>query len=502
MNFIDNDLLSIQEARILAENAYQIQPDLAQFSQEKLDSIVEAMADAVEPHIQELAILSASETDFGNWRDKYAKNQFVCGYLREQLRGQRFVGVISEDSAKGMVDIGVPMGVIAALCPATSPVSTTIYKALIAVKSGNAIIFSPHPRARNTIGKVLDIMIEAAENAGLPEGALTYLHTVAESGTIELMNHENVSMIINTGVPGMLKAAQDSHKPLIYGGAGNGPVFIERTADIPQAVKDIISSKTFDYGLLPAAEQSIVVDGAIADQVKAEFMKNHVWFMSGEESRQLARIMFEPDGSANKELVGIRADKLAKKAGFKVPEGTVLLISEEKFASHQNPYTREKLGPVMAYFIEDDWMHACEKCIELLLTERQGHTLVIHSKSEDVIREFALKKPVGRVLVNTPATFGSMGATTNLFPAMTLGSGTAGYGITSDNVSPKNLIYVRKVGFGMRDMQTVDRDMFRRSSLPEQPEITVEDMHHAEEVKTVQEVLRNIINDIEGLNDK
>ena len=212
--------------------------------------------------------------------------------------------------------------------------------------------------------------------------------------------------------------------------------------------------------------------------------------------------MFEPDGSANKELVGIRADKLAKKAGFKVPEGTVLLISEEKFASHQNPYTREKLGPVMAYFIEDDWMHACEKCIELLLTERQGHTLVIHSKSEDVIREFALKKPVGRVLVNTPATFGSMGATTNLFPAMTLGSGTAGYGITSDNVSPKNLIYVRKVGFGMRDMQTVDRDMFRRSSLPEQPEITIEDMHHAEEVKTVQEVLRNIINNIEGLNDK
>ena len=502
MNFIDNDLLSIQEARILAENAFQIQPDLAQFSQERLDAIVEAMADAVEPHIEELAILSASETDFGNWRDKYAKNQFVCGYLREQLRGKRYVGVINEDASKGMMDIGVPMGVIAALCPATSPVSTTIYKALIAVKSGNAIIFSPHPRAKDTISKVLDIMIEAAENTGLPEGALTYLHTVAESGTIELMNHENVSLILNTGVPGMLDAALESHKPLIYGGAGNGPVFIERTADIPQAVKDIISSKTFDNGLLPAAEQSIVVDGEVADQVKQEFMKNHAWFMSSDESKQLARIMFEPDGSADKDLVGIPAEKLAQKAGFVVPKGTVLLISEEKFASHQNPYTREKLGPVVAYFIEDDWMHACEKCIELLLTERQGHTLVIHSRSEEVIREFALKKPVGRVLVNTPATFGSMGVTTNLVPAMTLGSGTAGFGITSDNVSPGNLIYVRKVGFGMRDMETADRDLFKRSTLPEQPHVTVEDMQHTEEVKTVQEVLRKIINNIEGLNDK
>ncbi|MBQ1353184.1 MAG: acetaldehyde dehydrogenase, partial [Firmicutes bacterium] len=305
-----------------------------------------------------------------------------------------------------------------------------------------------------------------------------------------------------TGVPGMLDAALESHKPLIYGGAGNGPVFIERTADIPQAVKDIISSKTFDNGLLPAAEQSIVVDGEVADQVKQEFMKNHAWFMSSDESKQLARIMFEPDGSADKDLVGIPAEKLAQKAGFVVPKGTVLLISEEKFASHQNPYTREKLGPVVAYFIEDDWMHACEKCIELLLTERQGHTLVIHSRSEEVIREFALKKPVGRVLVNTPATFGSMGVTTNLVPAMTLGSGTAGFGITSDNVSPGNLIYVRKVGFGMRDMETADRDLFKRSTLPEQPHVTVEDMQHTEEVKTVQEVLRKIINNIEGLNDK
>ena len=180
----------------------------------------------------------------------------------------------------------------------------------------------------------------------------------------------------------------------------------------------------------------------------------------------------------------------------------MLLISEEKYASNRNPYTREKLGPVVAYFVEEDWMHACEKCIELLLTQKQGHTLVIHSRSENVIREFALKKPVGRVLVNTPATFGSMGATTNLVPAMTLGSGTAGYGITSDNVSPENLIYVRKVGFGIRDMQTVDAQMFGRTSLADRPTKTVEDLQHEEEVQSVQDVLRYIINNIDGLKDK
>lgn len=502
MNIIDNDLLSIQEARILAEDANRAQQRLALYPQEKLDTFVEAMADAVQPHIEELAVLSADETDFGNWKDKYAKNHFVCTYLREQLRGKRCVGVISDDPQRGIVDIGVPMGVIAALCPATSPVSTTIYKTLIAVKSGNAIVFAPHPRAKKTIARALDIMIDAGEAAGMPEGTVSYMSTVTESGTVELMNHEQTDMILNTGVPGMLKASQDSNKPLIYGGAGNGPVFIERTADIPRAVCDIVASKTFDNGLLPAAEQTIVVDAPIADEVREEFRRHNAWFMSTEESQKLAAIIFQSDGSANEALIGIPAEQLARKAGFWVPEGTVLLISEEKYASSRNPYTKVKLGPVVAFFVEEDWMHACEKCIELLLTLKQGHTLVIHSRSENVIREFALRKPVGRVLVNTPATFGSMGATTNLTPAMTLGSGTAGYGITSDNVSPENLIYVRKVGFGVRDMQTVDAQMFGRTALTDRPSMSVEDLQHKDEVQSVQQVLRDIINKIDGLTDK
>ena len=459
MNIIDNDLLSIQESRILVENAKEAQKLLATFQQEKLDEIVERMAEEIGKHACELAMMSRDETDYGKWQDKFIKNRFACEYLPARLRGMRCVGIIGEDLQNRTMDVGVPKGVIIALCPATSPVSTTIYKTLIAIKSGNAIIFSPHPRAKKTICKALDIMIRAAEGYGLPEGALAYLHTVTHSGTVELMNHKSTSLIMNTGVPGMLKAAYRSGKPVIYGGAGNGPAFIERTADIKQAARDIIGSKTFDNGMVSAAEQSIVVDSCIAADVKKELLNNGAYFMTEDEAQKLGSLFFLSDGSRDSEMVGKSAQELAKKAGFPIPSNAVVLISEQRYVSETNPYSKEKLGPVLAYYIEEDWMRACEKCIELLLSEGHGHTLVIHSKNEEVIRQFALKKPVGRVLVNTPASFGSMGATTNLFPALTLGSGSAGEGMTSDNVSPMNLIYVRKVGYGVRKIEDIKNEL-------------------------------------------
>jgi acetaldehyde dehydrogenase (acetylating) len=493
MNIIDNDLLSIQESRILAENAREAQKKLATFSQEKLDQIVGNMAREISQYANELAQLSSDETDYGIWQDKYIKNRFVCEYLPAALQGMRCVGIIREDEKNKTMDVGVPVGVIAALCPATSPVSTTIYKALIAVKSGNAMIFSPHPRAKNVMSRTLDILISAAEESGLPEGALAYLHTVTQSGTAELMNHPATSLIINTGVPGMLKAAHQSGKPVIFGGAGNGPAFIERTADIKQAVRDIIISKTFDNGIVSAAEQSIVVDSCIHQEVKKELEQNGAYFMTDEEANKLGALLFRPDGSLDSELVGKNARELAKKAGFYVSSNVVLLLSEQKYVFDKNPYSKEKLCPVLAYYIEDDWMHACEKCIELLLSERNGHTLVIHSKDEDVIRQFALKKPVGRVLVNTPATFGSMGVTTNLFPAMTLGSGSAGEGITTDNVSPMNLIYVRKVGYGVRKPEAIGLSEERVSSADrsvQQPGINQENM------KMLQRILEGVISEL------
>ena len=495
MNIIDNDLLSIQESRILAENAREAQKKLATFPQEKLDMIVECMVQEISKHACELAKQSSEETDYGIWQDKYIKNRFVCEYLQDGLRGMRCVGIIREDQINKTMDVGVPVGVIAALCPATSPVSTTIYKALIAVKSGNAIIFSPHPRAKNVMSKTLDILIGIAQENGLPEGALAYLSTVTQGGTAELMNHPATSLIMNTGVPGMLKAAYQSGKPVIYGGAGNGPAFIERTADIRQAVKDIILSKTFDNGIVSAAEQSIVVDSCIDAEVKRELKSNGGYFMTEDESQKIGALLFQADGTLDSEMVGKSARELAKKAGFYVSDNIVLLLSEQKYVFDKNPYSKEKLCPVLAYYIEDDWMHACEKCIELLLSERNGHTLVIHSKDEEVIRQFALKKPVGRVLVNTPATFGSMGATTNLFPAMTLGSGSAGEGITSDNVSPMNLIYVRKVGYGVRSPEKIRMLDAERSSICRSAD---SEGLNQENIQMLQRILEGVISELKG----
>lgn len=467
---IDNDLLSMQQARILAENACAAQKALALFPQERLDEIVERVALAVTPHLGELAKLSSTETDGGVWRDKLVKNGFVCTAVLERLRSVRCVGVIAEDRASGLMDVGVPLGVIAAACPSTSPVSTTIYLTLIAIKSGNAIVFSPHPRAEACMKRVLDIMIPAAREAGLPEGCLAYLDTVTRSGSLELMGHPSVSLLLVSGVPGLLEAARSTGKPVIFGGTGNGPAFIERTADIGRAVRDILDSKTFDNGMAPSAEQSIVVDGCVEREVVRALEENGAYFMTEAQSLALAGQFFCPLGKRRKGTMGVSASVLAGRAGFTVPDGTRVLVARRKYVSGNDPYSRELLAPVLALYVEDDWMHACEKCIELLLHEKNAHTLSIHSRDEEVIRQFALKKPVGRLLVNTPAAFGGMGATTNLFPSMTLGSGSAGRGITADNVSPMNLVYVRKVGRGVResgsllgsarpaDVGTVERD--------------------------------------------
>ncbi len=445
---VDNDLLSVQQARILAENAQAAQRVLSALPQERLDAMVEAMAAAVEEHAQSLALMSHEETGYGRWQDKLTKNLFACRRIPEQLRNMRCVGVTGLDHANRIVEVGVPVGVIAVLCPSTSPVSTTINAALIAIKSGNAMVVSPHPHAVRSIARVMDIMAGAAVTHGLPEGSLGYLRTVAASGTRELLHHPAVSLVLISGVPGMLRAAQEAGKPLIYGDTGNGPAFIERSADIRQAVANIIRSKTFDHGIAPSAEQSVVVDSCVAERVRQALCEQGAYFLSGDEMARLGELLFCIDGRHRAGMVGVSADALARRAGFAVPDGTRVLVAERNHVSGEDPYSRELLCPVLALYIEDDWQGACEKCIELLLHERKSHTLVIHSTDDAVIRQFVLKKPVARVLVNAPASLGGMGAATDLFPSLILGSGSVGSGITADNVSPRNLTYTRKVGYG------------------------------------------------------
>ncbi|MDR1135580.1 MAG: aldehyde dehydrogenase family protein [Clostridiales Family XIII bacterium] len=455
MNIIDNDLLSVQEARILAENAQAAQKVLSWSEQELLDGIVDSVFSAIHPEIESLADLAFEETDYGRAEDKRIKIRFICERLKAAMDGMRCVGILGCDREKRLMDVGVPIGPLAAFCPVTNPVSTTIYKALIAIKSGNAIVFSPHPRAKNCMTRTLEIIVNTAESAGLPKGGVSFLSNVTAAGSVELINHANIALIINTGVPGLFSAIAASGKHSIIGGMGNGPAFIERTADIRRAVNDIVMSKTFDYGVVSAAEQSVVVDSPIEAEVRREFERRGAYFMTPGESEALGSLFYDARGRANPGVVGISAERLAKKAGFIVPYGVKVLISEQGYVSGAAPYSKEKLCPVLAWYVESDWMGACEKCIELLLSERQGHTLVIHSMDEDVIRQFALKKPVGRLLVNTPGVFGGMGVTTELFPAMTLGGASARAGITAENVSPMNLVYIRKIGYGVRDVDSV-----------------------------------------------
>lgn len=493
MNIIDNDLLSIQEARILIEHAKEAQSLLSSFSQEKLDEVVREIAKEIEKHSNELAFISQNETDYGNASDKCIKNKFVSSYVFEKIKDIKCIGIISEDTQNKTMDIGVPVGVIVALIPSTSPVSTAIYKTLIAIKSGNAIVFSPHKRAKKSVGRALDIMIKKGLEFGLPQGSLSYLKTVTEAGTKEMMNHKDTSIIMNTGVLEMLSEGQKSGKPVIYGGNGCVPAFIERTANIKDAVRDIIKSKTFDNGVLSGSEQSVVVDSPVAMQVQNEMENLGAYFMTEKESMMIGNILFDSTGNQEVETIGKTALDLAKRAGISVPENTKVLVSKQKYVFENNPYSKEKLCPVLAYYIEEDWMNACEKCIELLLSERNGHTLSIHSNDQEVIKQFALKKPVGRILVNTPGAFGSMGITTNLFPAMTLGSGSAGKGMTSDNISPMNLVYIRKVGVGVRSLEDITKDNSINKAVHETKAINSENIDHEDGLKEILEkILREI----------
>ena len=458
MQTIDYDLLSIQEARILAENSRKAQRELSKYSQEDIDGIVIKIIVTLKKNVNKLAKIFFEETEAGNYKDKVTKINLVIDYLEKNLSGMKCVGVISKDEEKKVFDIGVPIGVILAFCSEANSITTLIYKSLISIKSGNSIIFNLENSTKNSMVEALNLIIKASTEAGLPEGSISYLKRISSRGSRELIYHPDVSLIINTGVNDNLKDIYKSGKMLIYGSFGSTPVFIERTANIKKSVKDIVVSKSFDNGLMPGGEQSVIIDKPILEEVIKEFKLNKAYFMSSEESSALKSILFDKDQNFEKKLMGKAATFLAKKANFEVPKDTKLLISKEKFASHDNPYAKEKLCPVVAFYVEENWKNACEKCIELLVNEKQGHSLILHSNDKEVIGQFSLKKPVGRILINTSGTFGSMGVTTNLFPAMTLGSGVLGKGMSSDNVSPLNLIYIRKVAHETQNIEEIFGD--------------------------------------------
>ncbi|UNK16855.1 acetaldehyde dehydrogenase (acetylating) [Paenibacillus sp. N3/727] len=453
METLDKDLRSIQEVRDLIKKAKEAQAQLADMTQEQIDAIVKAVADAGYKHSEKLAKMANEETGFGRWQDKIIKNTFASKHVYESIKDMKTVGVLKEDKVHKVMEVAVPVGVIAGLIPSTNPTSTVIYKALIALKAGNSIVFSPHPNALKSILETVKIISEAAVQAGCPEGAIGVMTVPTIQGTDQLMKHNDVALILATGGTAMVKAAYSSGTPAIGVGPGNGPAFIEKSANIPLAVKRIMDSKTFDNGTICASEQSVVVEACSKEAVVAEFKKQGAYFLTEEEAAQLGKFIMRANGTMNPQIVGRSVEHIAKLANLNIPAGTRVLIAEETRVGAKVPYSREKLAPILAFYTEDSWEAACERCIEILNGEGAGHTMVIHSENEDIVREFALKKPVSRLLVNTPGTLGGIGATTALAPALTLGCGAVGGSSTSDNINPFNLLNIRRVAYGLMEME-------------------------------------------------
>jgi acetaldehyde dehydrogenase (acetylating) len=448
----DRDLASIAEARALAKRAKQAWLELAEFSQEKIDAIVDAMAAAATPQAEAFARLAVEETGYGVVEDKIQKNLFASERVYQFIKPMKTVGVVARYEDRRVIEIAEPFGVVAAVVPSTNPTSTALYKILIALKARCSIVLSPHPSAVKCITRVAEVMNEAALRAGAPQGAINWMTTVTIEGTQELMKHRDVAVILATGGMGLVRAAYSAGKPAYGVGPGNAPAYIERTANLKKAVRDIVTGKTFDNGVLCSSENSVVVDEAIAEEAKREFVAQGAYFMNKAEMDALAKVLVTPQRLPNPAVVGKLATVIAAKCGISVPAETRVLIAPLDGVGRDFPLSIEKLCPVLSFYIVKDWREGCERCKQILRYGGMGHTMSIHSQNDQIILEFGLKKPAFRIVVNSPTTFGSIGLTTGLDPAMTLGCGGYGGNITSDNISPRHLLNIKRLAYEVRSV--------------------------------------------------
>jgi len=452
---LDYDLSSIQEARDVARKAKEAQLIFSEYTEKEIDNILVAMVKAVENNAEWLARMAVDETKYGVFEHKVIKNLFASRDVYEHIKNMKTRGIIKEDQEKKVIEAAVPVGVVLGIVPTTNPTSTIIHNALCAIKAGNAIVFAPHPNAVRCSNATVQVLHEAAVKAGAPEGIIGSISKITMKATEELMHHDDISVIVATGGSGMVKAAYSSGKPALGVGPGNVPVFVERTADIKQAVADIIYSKSFDNGMICASEQAILVDEPIKDQVIAEIKKQGGYFLSKEETEKVSRVVMNPKGGMNPALVGKTPGVIADKVGINIPDGTRLLVAPLDGYGEGYPLSYEKLTPVIAFYTVKDWLEGCRLGIELLNLGGIGHTFSIHSQDEEIIKEF-IQKPVSRIVVNTPSALGGIGYTTGLTPSLTLGCGTWGGSSISENLGPQHLINVKRLAYGIKKIDTKD----------------------------------------------
>ncbi len=445
MNF-DKDLQSIQEARSLAAAAKEAQLEFKHYNQDQVDKIIKAMADAGYREAERLAQLAHEETGFGKVQDKIVKNQFGTRDVWESIKDLKTVGVIDVQKNGKILKIAEPMGVVAALVPSTNPTSTAMFKAIISVKCRNGIVASPHPKAIKCTSEALRVLADAAEKAGAPRGLIQCLSIPTLEGTEALMHDKNIAVILATGGMPMVRAAYSAGKPAYGVGSGNVPAFIERTANYQKAVADIVYGTTFDNGVLCSSEQAMIVDRPLREKVIEEAKRLGCYFVNAEEKKKLENTVAK-GAKLNADIVGKPAPWIANYAGFQVHPNTTVLMAECSKVGREEPLSIEKLSPMLAFYTVDGWLEGCHRCIELLEFGGIGHTLAIHSNDKEVIMKFALEKPAFRIVVNTPSSVGAVGYTTGLMPSMTLGPGTWGGSIVSENVTAMHLMNVKTLAF-------------------------------------------------------
>lgn len=447
MSLKDADLLSIQEARELARRAHDAFKIYRRFDQARVDRIALAMVEAGARASESLARLAVDETGIGVVASKKQKNLFATEGVWEDIRDLKTCGVVHRDDARGFSQIAEPYGVVLAIVPTTNPTSTALFKAIIAAKTRNAIVVSPHPRAARCIAESVRVVREAAEHAGAPAGLISCLERPTIEGTQAAMRDRNVDLILATGGPDLVRAAYSAGKPAYGVGPGNVPVYIDRSADPVLAAKGVVASQTFDNGTICASEQSLVIDAPIRDAVLAEFARCGAYLVAdGSKEKQLLERIVAKGGRMNPDVVGQYPVKIAKLAGFSIPEATTVILVEETGVGRDHPLSIEKLCPLLTVYTVDGWRAGCERSIEVLNFGGLGHTLGIYARDEKVIAAFAEEKPSHRVIVNGPTSQGAVGYSTYLRPSMTLGCGAFGNNITSDNVSAQNLILWKHVG--------------------------------------------------------
>lgn len=444
---MDKDLLSVQEARDLAAQAYEAQLIWGKASQEQVDRVCAAMAEAGYQASDRLGRMACEETGYGVAAHKKLKNELASRILWESICDVKTVGVIRHDPEKRLYEIAWPMGVVAALTPSTNPTSTVFAKAISAVKARDAIVFAPHPSAVNSSNEAARTLQQAAENAGAPAGLISCMRTISLGGTQELMRHKRVRVILATGGEGMVKAAHSVGKPAYGVGPGNVPAYVDRSADLEKAARYIVSSKSFDYSLICASEQSVVADRPIAAQLAQLMQVNGAYFADEKTADILRHILFNPDGTMNVATVGKSPQFLAQLGGFEIPADTRIIVVRLNRVGPEEPLSREKLTTVLGWYEEDGWEKGCERCIELILFGGRGHSLVLHATDQDVIMQFGLEKPVFRILVNTMSTLGAVGMTTGVMPSLTLGAGGEGGSVTGDNVTVHHLFNIKRLAY-------------------------------------------------------